>query len=208
MPSADVFALLTQEGIKNGLNGSKFRTTKTQQGEARKQQYLQQLAINSAEFDALQHLRQQLTLSFRRALIEALREKLEQRMQQLNIMSFDQLITRLAEALHSDKGALLTAAIQQRFQVALIDEFQDTDQHQWFIFSSLFAGQQHYLYLIGDPKQAIYKFRGADIYSYFTAQQQAQHKYTLAYNWRSHPALVDAVNQLFDFRQDAFYSSS
>ena len=95
-----------------------------------------------------------------------MREELDKHLQQLNVLSFDDLISRLAEALQSEKGALLTAELQQRFEVALIDEFQDTDDSQWFIFSSLFAAPSQYLYLIGDPKQAIYKFRGADIYSY------------------------------------------
>ncbi len=98
---------------------------------------------------------------------------------------------------------LLITELQQRFEVALIDEFQDTDDSQWFIFSSVFAAPSQYLYLIGDPKQAIYKFRGADIYSYLDAQKQAEHKFTLGKNWRSHPQLVDAVNALFQ-REQAF----
>jgi len=91
--------------------------------------------------------------------------------------------------------------------VALIDEFQDTDDAQYAIFSGLFARRSHYLYLIGDPKQAIYTFRGADIYSYFKARRQADIRLNLDRNHRSHPALVEAVNRLFGGRKDAFASS-
>ena len=71
-------------------------------------------------------------------------------------------------------------------------------------FLPLFAASSQYLYLIGDPKQAIYKFRGADIYSYLDAQKQAEHKFTLGKNWRSHPQLVDAVNALISKRTGVF----
>ena len=63
----------------------------------------------------------------------------------------------------------MQATVSERYQAALIDEFQDTDEMQWNIFHRLFAGGSHYLYLIGDPKQAIYGFRGANINMYQTA---------------------------------------
>ncbi|MEQ1637542.1 MAG: exodeoxyribonuclease V subunit beta [Methylococcales bacterium] len=201
IPPAEAFSLLTTDGIKAALNGNKFRSNKTGSGDARKTEYLAMLALDCSAFDALAASFARITLVFRRALLENLRLAVEQHMQQLNVLSFDELISRLAEALEADKGALLCAELQQRFKVALIDEFQDTDQQQWFIFSRLFAVASHSLYLIGDPKQAIYKFRGADIYSYFLAQQQAQHHFTLGLNWRSHPHLVAAVNTLFQREQ-------
>ncbi|MFU8788902.1 MAG: exodeoxyribonuclease V subunit beta [Methylobacter sp.] len=197
IPSAEALALLTQNGLMEGLNGTKFKANKTQSGEQRKAAYLDGLAIDTTAFDALAAAFKSIGLALRRTLLDSLREDLEQRMQRLNVLSFDDLINRLAEALQSDKGALLTAELQQRFAVALIDEFQDTDDSQWLIFSSLFAVPSHYLYLIGDPKQAIYKFRGADIYSYLDAQKHAEHRFTLGHNWRSHPQLVKAVNALF-----------
>jgi exodeoxyribonuclease V beta subunit len=88
--------------------------------------------------------------------------------------------------------------------VALIDEFQDTDSAQWRIFECLFAGDSHYLYLIGDPKQAIYRFRGADIFSYFAAKNRADQRFTLQKNYRSHPHLVREVNRLFEGRANPF----
>ncbi len=203
IPSPEALALLTKNGLMEGLHGNKFRANKTQTGDERKAEYLAGLGINTAPFDALAAAFSKITLVLRRALLEALRVDMDKRMQRLNVLSFDDLITRLSEALQGEKGVLLSGELQQRFKAALIDEFQDTDQAQWFIFSRVFAAQSQYLYLIGDPKQAIYKFRGADIYSYLDAQQQAQHQFTLGKNWRSHPQLVDAVNALFQ-RERAF----
>ncbi len=204
IPDAEAFALLTEHGLTEALHSGKFRANKTQTGEQRKADYLTELAINTAIFDTLALAFSQIALVFRKTLLDHLREELDRRLQKLNVLSFDDLISRLAEALQSEKGELLTAELQQRFEVALIDEFQDTDDSQWFIFSSLFAAPSQYLYLIGDPKQAIYKFRGADIYSYLGAQKQAEHQFTLGKNWRSHPKLIDAVNKLFQ-RDRAFF---
>ncbi len=188
---------LSGAGITAGLNGKKFMPGKLKpSSEQQKQQYLQNLHLDSAVFDELQHGLQQLAVILRRALLEYLREQLDKALQQNHSVSFDQLISRLSAALAGDKGRLLVKEIQQRFKVALIDEFQDTDHLQWQIFSQIFT-PPHYLYLIGDPKQAIYKFRGADIFTYFAARDQAQHHYTLLHNWRSHPQLVAAVNRLF-----------
>ncbi|MGZ8184805.1 MAG: exodeoxyribonuclease V subunit beta [Methylobacter sp.] len=203
LPCAEAFALLTQNGLLEALHSGKFRTDKSRTCEQRKADYLAELALATAPFDALASAVKQISLVFRRTLVETLRIDLNNRLLQQNVLSFDHLITRLAEALQSENGALLRAELQQRFKVALIDEFQDTDDSQWFIFSMLFAAPSQYLYLIGDPKQAIYKFRGADIYSYLTAQKQAQYQFTLGKNWRSHPQLVDAVNVLFQ-RERAF----
>ncbi len=205
LPSSEALTLLTEQGVTEALNGHKFRANKAQSSEQRKAEYLATLELDTAVFDAWAKAMSQVTLVLRRMLLETLRVELDKRLQQLNVMSFDNLISRLAEALDGDKqsGGDLILELRQRFTVALIDEFQDTDNSQWSIFSTLFAVSSHYLYLIGDPKQAIYKFRGADIYSYLSAQQQAEHRYTLSKNWRSHPQLVTAVNHLFK-RERAF----
>ena len=180
-PSSAEFQLLTSENLAKEI----------------RVKYKDQLDFDSSAFDLLSAYSQKVSLMLRRALAEELQKNLETRLQQLNIMSHDSLITRTAEALSNEGGELLVAAISQQYRVALIDEFQDTDHNQWHIFSRLFADLEQYLYLIGDPKQAIYKFRGADIHTYLQARQQAQHHYTLGQNWRSHPDLVQAINQLF-----------
>jgi len=204
MPTLASIGMFSLEGLKQGLNGNKFRKNKIQSGDERKQEYLVSLGINTDPFDEIIDTIQQITLTFRRALVAYLQDNLDRRLQKLNSLSFDQLITRLADALEGDKGVLLTQQLQQQFKVALIDEFQDTDQAQWTIFSTIFANSKQHLYLIGDPKQAIYKFRGADIFSYFAAQKKAQHHFTLGHNWRSHPSLIKAINTLFSQREDAF----
>ncbi|MDD2724316.1 MAG: exodeoxyribonuclease V subunit beta [Methylovulum sp.] len=210
IPDAQAFALLTGQGLLDALHGNKFRDTKTQKSAERKQDYLAILAIDTQIFDDLAAAYAQIPILFRRLLLEILRVELDKRLLQMNVMSFDDLINRLAEALQTEQGALLIAALREKYQAALIDEFQDTDDSQWLIFSSIFAAppqdgaeNRPFLYLIGDPKQAIYKFRGADIYSYLAAQKQAEYPYTLGKNWRSHPRLVAAVNTLFQ-REQAF----
>ena len=142
IPGSEAFALLTENGLKDALNGNKFRANKTETSDQRKADYLAELKINTAAFDALAKAFKKITLIFRRTLLETLRVELDKRLQQLNVMSFDNLITRLAEALQGEKGVLLIAELQQRFEVALIDEFQDTDDSQWFIFSSVVCSAQ------------------------------------------------------------------
>jgi exodeoxyribonuclease V beta subunit len=85
-----------------------------------------------------------------------------------------------------------------------VDEFQDTDPLQYRIFSSLFSQPPHLLAMIGDPKQAIYGFRGADLHSYLQAVERADDKTTLTRNWRSTPGLVKAVNTVFERSESPF----
>lgn len=202
-PGAEAFSMLTADGIYDGLNGTKFLTTKVQTSEQRKNDYLNELNLNTRPFDELAANAQAIPLILRRQLVETLRVEFDRQLEQSNTWSFDNLLTHLANALKGKQSEKLINELRQRFQAALIDEFQDTDNKQWHIFSSIFSADSHHLIMVGDPKQAIYKFRGADIYSYLAAQRQAQFRYTLARNWRSHPNLVKAVNCLFQ-RENAF----
>jgi len=86
----------------------------------------------------------------------------------------------------------------------LIDEFQDTDPLQYEIFRKIFISQNKPLFLVGDPKQAIYSFRGADIYAYLQAAADAQHSYTLATNYRSHAKLINGIGALFRCKNRPF----
>lgn len=113
------------------------------------------------------------------------------------VLSFDDLLSGLQQALDGPGGENLLLKLRQSYGAALIDEFQDTDPLQWDIFSRLFAETGLPFYLVGDPKQAIYSFRGADIYAYLTAKLATPEGYTLGTNWRSDPPLIDAVNALF-----------
>ncbi|MEQ6289541.1 exodeoxyribonuclease V subunit beta [Vogesella sp. GCM10023246] len=113
---------------------------------------------------------------------------------------FDDLLTDLAAALDdAEHGARLAARIAGDFAIALIDEFQDTDPLQYRIFRRAFVQQGRPVFMVGDPKQAIYSFRGADIFAYLNARDDApaDKQYTLGTNRRSQLPLVAAVNQLF-----------
>ena len=85
-------------------------------------------------------------------------------------MTYDDLLTRLRDTLADDEhGAAACARLRERYRVALVDEFQDTDPIQWEILRRAFGEEDATLILIGDPKQAVYSFRGADVYAYLNA---------------------------------------
>ncbi len=133
------------------------------------------------------------------SLYTFVRAGLPRKKAQHNLRFYDDLLTDLLTALQGENGAQLATRIRGRYKAALIDEFQDTDQVQYRIFRSIFAVDQVPLFLIGDPKQAIYSFRGADIFAYLAAKEDiplARH-FTMDRNWRSTPLLVAAVNLLF-----------
>ncbi len=123
------------------------------------------------------------------------RRKLEQAR-----LYFDDLLLRMDAALHGPRSNDFAAGINKRFPAILVDEFQDTDPLQYRIFSRIHgADRSSALFLIGDPKQAIYGFRGADIFTYLMARQATPpgHRFTMTTNYRSTSRMVTAVNQLF-----------
>lgn len=139
-----------------------------------------------------------------RALSE-IRTSIQQEKRQRAELGFDDLLSRLDGALQSAGGDHLAQAIRQRYPVAMIDEFQDTDPQQYRIFHKLYVGQAECgLLLIGDPKQAIYAFRGADIFTYMRARSEVSAHYTLETNWRSSPTMVGSVNRLFSRLEKPF----
>jgi exodeoxyribonuclease V beta subunit len=137
-------------------------------------------------------------------LIEYSRSELKRRKEARNLRSFDDLLVSLAQALKGPQGALLAESVRRRFKATLVDEFQDTDDLQVDILFGIFASAGLPLFLIGDPKQAIYGFRGADIFSYLKASRRSDAAYTLSANRRSTPGLVSAVNSLFGRRRRPF----
>ena len=133
-------------------------------------------------------------------------------------ISYQDMLTRVAEFVGAEDAKAGVDAIRRRYRVVFVDEFQDTDALQWRIFSTLFLKARHHpipnrLFLIGDPKQAIYAFRGADVFAYLDARQEMKrlaasgqaNLYALEINWRSTPALVSAFNRLFI--QDNWFGS-
>ncbi|MGI8594934.1 MAG: UvrD-helicase domain-containing protein, partial [Solirubrobacteraceae bacterium] len=133
----------------------------------------------------------------RRRLALAVRDELERRKRRMAVMTYDDLLTRLDDALTGDGGAAAAERLRARYGVVLVDEFQDTDPVQWDIVRRAFGEGGATLVLIGDPKQAIYAFRGADVYAYLAAAQAADARATLDVNWRSDQGLIDAYDTMF-----------
>ena len=130
----------------------------------------------------------------------------EQEKQARHLMGFDDLLRRLHDIL-VDEGpeGRLASRIRERFTVALIDEFQDTDPTQFPIFETAFSGCP--LFLIGDPKQSIFAFRNADVHAYLKAAANIERRYTLLTNFRSTDAMVRGVTQLFRNNPEPFACS-
>lgn len=131
------------------------------------------------------------------AFAESVRHEVAARKAARRLFSFDDQLTRLDEALSDPAtGAQARARLAERFPVVLVDEFQDTDPTQWSVLRQAFAGSAT-LVLIGDPKQAIYGFRGGDVHTYGMAVGAADAQTTLGVNHRSDPEVVDGVATLF-----------
>jgi exodeoxyribonuclease V beta subunit len=137
----------------------------------------------------------------RRRFAVNVRTEVERRHRLAGVLTFDDLLSRLRSTLADEaSGATACLRLRERYRIALVDEFQDTDPVQWEILRRAFvddaAGTT--LVLIGDPKQAVYAFRGADVYAYLDAASVAGERATLEVNWRSDQPLLDAYDVLFD----------
>lgn len=135
-------------------------------------------------------------------LFEYAKRELINRKQEKNIFFFDDLLLNLHAALNGREA--LTTVVRNKYKAALIDEFQDTDPVQYEIFDKIFTTGEHTLFLIGDPKQAIYGFRGADIFAYIRAKKEIPRQFTLSKNYRSTPGLVAAINTIFEHPDKPF----
>jgi exodeoxyribonuclease V beta subunit len=139
-------------------------------------------------------------LALRSELLAFAQQQLPARKRELNVRGYDDLLTGLYDGLCAERGEELAASLRQKYCAALIDEFQDTDPVQFEIFRKVYGAAGLPLFLIGDPKQAIYSFRGADIFAYLEASGgvEGECRFTLTRNWRSAPKLLDAINAVFD----------
>lgn len=137
-------------------------------------------------------------------LLHQLRNEVRQRLAQLKQLrrqqTYDDLIDNVANALHGPHGAHLAERLRAQYRFALVDEFQDTDPRQWDIFRRVFAADDGdaALFLIGDPKQAIYGFRGGDVHTYLQAKALAEAAPALDRNFRSRPGVLRAIQALYD----------
>ncbi|GAA3528972.1 RecBCD enzyme subunit RecB [Aeromicrobium flavum] len=126
---------------------------------------------------------------------EVVRRRLDQRKRELGLLDYDDLLRRL-ESVLEDPDSPARTLMRARWRVVLVDEFQDTDPVQWNVLDRAFGGVAT-LVLIGDPKQAIYAFRGGDVHTYLRAAATATDRRTLPVNWRSDAPLVDALGATF-----------
>ena len=134
----------------------------------------------------------------RRRFAKAVHEEMEERKKARKILTYDDVLSRLRDTLLDDeRGPAACARLRERYDVVLVDEFQDTDPVQWDIMHYAFGLGGTTLVLIGDPKQAIYAFRGADVHAYLLAHQEVESEWTLDVNWRSDQGLLEAYDALF-----------
>jgi exodeoxyribonuclease V beta subunit len=136
-------------------------------------------------------------------LLSPVTECLRRRKRETGLFDFDDMLLLVRDGLRGPFGARFIDALRARFKIALIDEFQDTDEVQWEIFRKIFfESPRHRLYLIGDPKQAIYGFRGGDVHTYIEARKAVVESggvvVQLAENHRSTTAVIEAYNRIFD----------
>lgn len=141
--------------------------------------------------------------------IKYVNSELKKRKELKSQLYFDDLLLKVYDAVilpENDKAVVnktsLTNVISKTYKAALIDEFQDTDSIQYHIFSSLFSNS--IMFLIGDPKQSIYSFRGADIFTYLEASGNVTSRYSLDTNYRCQKGLLDATNALFGLHENMF----
>ncbi|QXP84738.1 exodeoxyribonuclease V subunit beta [Methylococcus sp. Mc7] len=142
-----------------------------------------------------------------RELVEQGAEALRAEKRRRRVIGFDDMLWNVHDALTSGRYPWLAETLRSRYPVALIDEFQDTDPLQFAIFRALYmaeAAEAGPVFLVGDPKQAIYSFRNADLHTYLGARRQAGREYTLAENQRSVAGVIDACNALFGANPRAF----
>jgi len=139
------------------------------------------------------------------------RKQIETRKEAAGVQSFDDLIFGIKDALDGPLAEALKDSLQQRYSAVLIDESQDTDPVQFEIFKEIFDDKKTILFFIGDPKQSIYSFRGADIFAYTdvvnSGYVHTSKHYTMDKNYRSTPRLVEAVNHLFTNKSDPFMNT-
>lgn len=145
-------------------------------------------------------------LELQHAFIAYLASELPRRKEQRGAMTYSDLIESVANGLM--RGPQLAEALRDRYKIALIDEFQDTDEVQWEIFGKVFKSAATTVALVGDPKQAIYAFRGADLNAYLRAREEAEHQGRLGTNFRTDKLLVEAIDGLFLGREKrAFHNA-
>ncbi|MFH2091260.1 MAG: exodeoxyribonuclease V subunit beta [Pseudomonadota bacterium] len=150
------------------------------------------------------HEFEQYLIDLKIGFLDFFKSELEQMKKAQGICFFDDLVNDLAQALEHQKGDELVTAVRQTYDACLIDEFQDTDPRQYYIFSRIFSSSGTPFFMVGDPKQAIYAFRGGDIFAYLKASKRCDQSATLKTNYRSGPLLVAGIDPIFSKHKNPF----
>ncbi|TBR43098.1 exodeoxyribonuclease V subunit beta [Marinomonas agarivorans] len=187
------------------FNSDLHKTKLKKNGELPQHDFFVQVAKLYQEYPTVEKIKPALLATF----WQQVQTRLVQWQQQSQKLTFTDLLTSLDAALTLSETYSLAKRIRQLYPIALIDEFQDTDPVQFRIFNRIYGAankdSQHLgLIMIGDPKQAIYAFRGADIYTYLKAREQADAIYALGTNYRSSAAMIQSVNALFNGHDKPF----
>lgn len=165
-----------------------FNTANKQQG----------MASAFAFVQALKHYQKVQSILAALSGIRFIQQRIAEEKGRLDQLDFDDLIQQLKLALQGDQAERLSLELRQQFKAALIDEFQDTDPDQYAILNAIYPpNSDHFICMIGDPKQAIYGFRGGDVFAYLQARNNVQHQWTMNENFRSAQSVVNGYNRLF-----------
>ena len=189
-------------------NNPTLQVSPTSENRVALEKTIRELCRGGGNPEQIAELADRFVVSLQSEFCEWAREQLRQRKADRRVQSFDDMLTRLDEALRGERGEQLRKSLRERFTVALVDEFQDTDPVQYSIFSRIYGRSDTSVFFIGDPKQAIYGFRGADVFTYLEAAKVANRRYTLGRNWRSEAKLLDGVSAIFSRRDDPFVIES
>ncbi len=200
-----------------GSSAIRERTKKAQSANAPVSPLFDAIEAWSTALADVQTLRQQRRIAMIHNARDYARQRLATIKRERGLIGYNDMIEGLAQALENPANSRLAERLRTQYRVALLDEFQDTDSRQWSIFRRLFgehgdtqapSGQNatsRALFLIGDPKQAIYRFRGGDVFTYLAAAKSADARHSLTMNFRSRPAMLSAVQALFELSgPDAF----
>jgi exodeoxyribonuclease V beta subunit len=122
---------------------------------------------------------------------------IDQYKQRNSLLGFDDMIVNLHKAIVHDQNQNLLECLQRKYKAVFVDEFQDTDKLQYEIFHNTYGTGKNILFYIGDPKQSIYAWRKADIFTYFKATDEVDNKYGMNVNYRSSTPFIDAMNLFF-----------
>lgn len=163
-----------------------------------------------AAMDAYVELTDHLKLikpAFIKESIAEIRLQFKERKRKSNVLSYNDLLEITEEGIKNDKSGYLTERIREKYPLALVDEFQDTDPIQYSIFRHIYHGHSETgLFMIGDPKQSIYSFRGADIFTYLSAKKDTDNEqaYELIHNYRSNRRMIEGINSFFNVADEPF----